>query len=66
MKHTGTGETEKRFFSAEELAVYLGVKKRTIESWTQKKIIPVVKMGRLNRYPKIEIEKRLLSGELLR
>jgi excisionase family DNA binding protein len=44
----------------------LRVPKRTLEKWTLQRRLPVVKCGRLNRFPRIEIQKRLLSGSLLK
>ena len=49
-----------------ELAAMLRIPTRTLEKWTLQKRLPVVKVGRLNRFPRVEIEKRLLSGCLLK
>jgi hypothetical protein len=56
---------EKEFFTAPELAAKLNVSLKSVVNWTQARRLPVIKMGRVNRYPRIEIEKRLLSGQLL-
>ena len=49
-----------------ELAALCRTSVRTIEKWTLKKRLPVVKFGRLNRFPRVEIQKRLLNGSLLK
>lgn len=54
------------FYTPEELSELLKVPKRTIEKWSLKRRLPVVKVGRLNRFPRGEIQKRLLSGSLLK
>lgn len=57
---------EPEYYTPAELAELLRVPKRTLEKWTIKKRIPVIKVGRLNRFPRVEIQKRLLSGTLLK
>jgi excisionase family DNA binding protein len=52
------------YYTPEELAELLRVPKRTLEKWTLQKRLPVVKVGRLNRFPRVEIEQRLLNGSL--
>jgi excisionase family DNA binding protein len=59
-------EQSAEYYTPEELAKLLQVPKRTLEKWTLQKRVPVVKVGRLNRFPKIEIQKRLLNGSLLK
>ena len=54
------------FYTPEELAALLRIPIRTLEKWTQQRRLPVVKVGRLNRFPCVEIQKRLLNGSLLR
>ena len=56
---------EPDFLTAPELAAKLNVSLKSVINWTQARRLPVIKMGRVNRYPRIEIEKRLLSGRLL-
>jgi len=57
---------EPEFYTPEELAELLRIPKRTLEKWAIKKQIPVIKVGRLNRFPRLEIQKRLLNGTLLK
>ncbi|MGA2507259.1 MAG: helix-turn-helix domain-containing protein [Chitinispirillaceae bacterium] len=57
---------EPEFYTPEELAELLRIPKRTLEKWALKKQIPVIKVGRLNRFPRLEIQKRLLNGTLLK
>jgi excisionase family DNA binding protein len=57
---------EPEFFTPEELAELLRIPKRTLEKWTLQRRLPVVKIGRLNRFPRVEIRKRLLNGSLLK
>jgi len=54
------------FYTPGEMAAMLRIQLRTLEKWVLQRKIPVVKVGRLNRFPRVEIEKRLLSGSLLR
>jgi len=57
---------EPDFYTPEELAALLRIPKRTLEKWTLQRRIPVIKVGRLNRFPRVEIQKRLLNGSLLK
>jgi excisionase family DNA binding protein len=57
---------EPEFFTPGELADLLRIPKRTLEKWTLQRRLPVVKCGRLNRFPRAEIQKRLLSGCLFK
>ena len=57
---------EPDFYTPDELAELLRIPKRTLEKWTLQRRIPVVKIGRLNRFPRVEIQKRLLGGSLLK
>lgn len=57
---------EKEFFNTQELAQYLSVSKKTIEKHRGTGRIPgAVKIGYSWRFRKNEVEKRLLSGQLL-
>jgi excisionase family DNA binding protein len=56
--------TEPQFYTLKELSELLRVSKRSIEKWVFQHRLPVVKCGRLNRFPRIEIQKRLLNGKL--
>ena len=58
--------TEKEFFDSRELSEYLNVSRRSVEKWRGQRLIPgAVKIGRVFRFRRVEIEKRLLSGRLL-
>jgi excisionase family DNA binding protein len=57
---------EPEFYTGDELAALLRVPRRSVEKWTLQRRLPVVKVGRLNRFPRVEIQKRLLSGNLLK
>lgn len=39
-----------------QAAQYLQVKLSTIYNWTMRKILPVCKLGRLNRYRKVDLD----------
>jgi excisionase family DNA binding protein len=56
---------EKEYLTATELATKLNVSLKSVVNWTQAHRLPIIKMGRVNRYPRVEIEKRLLNGQLL-
>ncbi|MGB7566480.1 MAG: helix-turn-helix domain-containing protein [Chitinivibrionales bacterium] len=51
------------YYTPAELAELLRVNVRSLEKWIRH--LPVVKVGHFNRFPRIEIQKRLLSGSLL-
>lgn len=54
------------YFSPGELAEYLNVSKKFIDKHIATKRLPgAVRVGRLWRFKKIDIEKRLAIGELL-
>lgn len=57
--------TEPEYLSPHQLARKLNVSQKSITNWTQNRRLPAVKMGRVWRYPRLEIEKRLLNGRLL-
>lgn len=59
-------DREPDFYTGEELADMLRIPRRTLEKWVLKRRLPVVKVGRLNRFPRVEIQRRLLSGSLLK
>jgi excisionase family DNA binding protein len=54
------------YYTPEELAALGHVPLRLIQKWAMAKKLPCVKWGRLNRFPRIEIQKRLLSGSILK
>ena len=57
---------EPEYYSIEKLSTKMSIPRRTIEKWIFKKQLPFVKCGRLIRLNRVEIEKRLLSGNLLK
>lgn len=57
--------TEPEYLTAKELATKLNVSQKTVQKWRALGKLPIVKMGRLVRFPRQEIEKRLLTGCLL-
>ena len=61
-----TGANEPEFYTPREMATLLRVPLRTLEKWVLQRRLPVVKCGRLNRFPRLEIQKRLLNGSLLK
>lgn len=58
-------QPDKEFLTLNELAEYLNISKKFIIKHTANRRLPGIKMGRIWRYRKKEIEKRLLSGKLL-
>ena len=57
--------TQPEYLTAKELATKLNVSQKTVQKWRALGKLPIVKMGRLVRFPRQEIEKRLLTGCLL-
>ena len=53
----------RRLLSRKEAAEYLGVSQRTLAVWkcTQRYGLPVVKVGRLAKYRKIDLDKFIRS-----
>lgn len=59
-------KTEPEFFDTEGLAKYLNVSKKAVIKWRDdRRLQGAVKCGRIWRFRRNEIEKRLLSGTLL-
>jgi excisionase family DNA binding protein len=56
---------EPEYLTGKQLSQKLNVSLKAVVKWTAARRIPACKMGRIWRYPRIEIEKRLLSGSLL-
>jgi excisionase family DNA binding protein len=56
---------EVEYLNARQLAKKLNVSLKAIVKWTATRRLPCCKMGRIWRYPRNEIEKRLVSGKLL-
>ena len=48
-----------------QLSQLLNCSVKSVVNWTLSNRLPIVRIGRLVRYPRTEIEKRLLSGQLL-
>jgi hypothetical protein len=65
MQNEENGTNEPEYLNARQLAGKLNVSLKSVQNWTAARRLPVVKLGRINRYPKCEVEKRLLSGSLL-
>jgi predicted DNA-binding transcriptional regulator AlpA len=54
------------YLTPKELAVKIGMSHKFVVCQTQARRVPgQVKIGRLWRYRRVEVEKRLLSGEFL-
>ena len=60
-----SSSTGKEYLKAKDLATKLDVSVKAVQKWTAQHRIPCVKIGYHWRYPVVEIEKRLLSGQLL-
>lgn len=57
---------EQEFFSVSELADYLNCSEKFIRKHIESKRLPgMVKIGRVYRFRKSDVEKRLLLGQLL-
>ena len=54
---------EKRLFSVEEAAKYLGVQKSTIYSWAWRRKIPSVKMGRRLLFDREDLDWMIEAGK---
>ena len=54
---------ENRWFSVDEIAAYLGVKRDTVYKWIERKKMPSHKVGRLWKFRKEEIDEWIRSGE---
>jgi|WetSurMetagenome_2_1015567.scaffolds.fasta_scaffold296119_1 excisionase family DNA binding protein len=60
-----SGKEEPEYLTGKQLAIKLNVSLKSVIKWTAARRLPCCKMGRVWRYPRPEIEKRLLSGALL-
>lgn len=56
---------EAEYLTPQQLAKKCNVSIKSITNWTQARRLPAVKIGRLWRYRRVEIEKRLVAGRLL-
>jgi excisionase family DNA binding protein len=50
-----TNQLEPGYYTPEKLAAPLQVPKRRIEKWSIQRKLPIVKVGYLNRFPRLEI-----------
>lgn len=55
--------SEDRWYSVEEIASYLGVKRDTVYKWIDRKRMPAHKVGSLWKFRKEEIDDWVRSGE---
>jgi excisionase family DNA binding protein len=55
-----------RWFSVDEIAVYLGVKKDTVYKWIDRKKMPAHKVGRLWKFQRTEVDEWVRSGSSAR
>jgi len=54
--------TDDRWFSVDEIADYLGVKRDTLYKWIERKKMPAQKVGRLWKFKIKEVDKWIRSG----
>jgi len=54
--------TNDRWFSVDEIADYLGVKRDTLYKWIERKKMPAQKVGRLWKFKIKEVDKWIRSG----
>jgi len=53
---------EDRWFSVDEIAVHLGIKRDTVYKWVSERNMPGHKIGRLWKFRKEEIDRWVKSG----
>ena len=53
---------EDRWFSVDEIAAYLGIKRDTVYNWIAEKRMPAHRMGRLWKFRKDEVDEWVRSG----
>jgi excisionase family DNA binding protein len=51
------------WYSVEEIALHLGIKKDTVYKWVSKNYMPAHKVGRLLKFDKSEIDEWVKSGQ---
>jgi excisionase family DNA binding protein len=61
MDNTHIYETD-RWLSVEEIATHLGVSKETIYRWIERKRIPCVRIGKLWKFRRIDVDEWILQG----
>lgn len=54
---------EDRWFSVDEIANYLGVKRDTVYKWIVRKSMPAHKLGRLWKFRKSEIDEWVFAND---
>ena len=57
-------ETEQRYLSPQELSQYLNLSIQTIYEWTSQKKIPYIKLGRLVRFDRLEIDELMRTKRI--
>ena len=53
---------EDRWFSVDEIAAYLGIKRDTVYKWIAEKKMPGHRMGRLWKFRKEEVDEWVKTG----
>ena len=53
---------EDRWYSVDEIAAYLGIKRDTVYNWIADKQMPSHRMGRLWKFRKEEVDEWVKSG----
>jgi excisionase family DNA binding protein len=66
MKHNNIEQKESELMTPKELAELLKIPMPTLSKWINARQLPVIKVGRLNRFNRVHINKRLLLGNLLK
>lgn len=60
----GSGSmVDDRWFSVDEIAAYLGVKRDTVYKWIDRKQMPAHKVGRLWKFRKEEVDQWVRAGD---
>ena len=54
---------EDRWFSVDEIAEYLGVKRDTVYKWIGRKSMPAHKLGRLWKFKKSEVDEWVFAND---
>ena len=53
---------EDRWFSVDEIAAYLGIKRATVYVWIERRNMPAHKVGRLWKFRRDEVDEWVRSG----
>ena len=56
--------SEQRYLSPQELSQYLGIAIQTVYEWTSQKRVPYIKMGRLVRFDRLEIDELMRTKKI--